>query len=172
MIAAAARDMNEVLHLAAPPKHAALGVADLECALSRAEIRVAAPFPAAAVSIEEVVMRIGGLAAQNDSFAAAAGAKLPPSLRRESAARAHPGGRNGDLIGRSVADGQIRLRGRRKSAGCGGERDRKTRSIHFTLQKMSFEKLAISHRRPPKQLTRSSRRRSTVSLRAPGKRPA
>jgi hypothetical protein len=54
------------------------------------------------------------------------------------------------LIGRSVADRKIRLRGRRKSAGCDRERDRKTKSIHFTLQKMSFEKRAISHRRPLK----------------------
>ena len=135
MIAAAARDMNEVLHLAASSKHAALGVADLERARSRAEIRVAAPFPAAAVSIEEVVMRIGGLAAQDDSFAAAAGAKLPPSLRRESAAGAPPGLCVSDWIGRSVADRKIRLRRRRKSAGCDGERDRKTKSIHLTSPK-------------------------------------
>jgi hypothetical protein len=38
MIAAAARDMNEVLHLPASSKYAALGVADLKRPRCRAEI--------------------------------------------------------------------------------------------------------------------------------------
>ena len=170
MIAAAARHMNEVLHLATSSKHAALGVADLECARGRAKSRVAAPFPAGAMGVKEVVMRIGRLAAQNDSFAAAAGAKLPPTLRRESAARTHPGGCDGDLIGRSVLQtvkSAFAVGAKAQDATASAIERRK--AFISLSKKLVLKKLAISHRRPPKQLTRVSRRRSTGQLARAGK---